>query len=216
MEEKIEKNQTEKTQNKNNKTLLIVIGLIVLVIIAVVVLLLVNNNDKKPEEKEKEPSTEEKEPEEQEQNQEPISILGGTLPACSGEHLTDGDYTDENTNIVFSDENYTTTNGDRTNNSSKIKEKKELEGLVITDTTITSKRCREKFATVSATVTNNGSEDLFERVLAFNFVDKDGKKTNTVEYILTLKKGETKKIDTGEILSRIIDAYDYTPSYVYY
>ena len=215
MEEKIEKSQTENKQNKNNKTLLIVICLIVLVIIAAVVLLLINNN-KEPDAKEKEQTTEEEKQKEPEKDETPISILGGTLPACSGEHLTDGDYTDENTNIVFSDENYTTTNGDRTNNSAKIKEKKEIEGLVITDTTITSKRCREKFATVSATVTNNGSEDLFERVLAFNFVDKDGKKTNTVEYVLTLKKGETKKIDSGEILSRIIDAYDYTPSYIYY
>lgn len=212
----MEEVKTEKTQNKNNKTLLIVIALIVLVVIAVVVLLLVNNNNNKPNDKDKEPNTEEKSPEEEEKDQPPISILGGTLPACSSEHLTDGDYTDENTNIVFSDENYTTTNGDRTNNSANIKKSKELEGLVITNTTITSKRCREKFATISATVTNNGSEDLFERVLAFNFVDKDGNKTNTVEYVLTLKKGETKKIETDEILSRIIDAYDYTPTYIYY
>lgn len=144
-----------------------------------------------------------------------INIKGGILPSCSAGDLTEEDYKSENSNdnIVFTNVNYITDkNGNRLNNSKLMKKVHEYQGITINSISITSERCHEKYAKLSASVTNNSGKDSADIILNFTFIDNSGKELNLIGLSLSpLKNGETITIyDNFGV--RIIDAYDYTLS----
>ena len=143
--------------------------------------------------------------------EERFEILGGTLPVCSKDQLFDDTYESyRDSNIVFTNENYDTDKrGNRQNNSPAIKENHEVDGFVISDTKITSKRCEEYIATLTFTMENNTGEDINDKLLTFTFKNSNNEDTVKVTYSVVLKKGQKETVSL-DYAKRIIDAYDYT------
>lgn len=119
------------------------------------------------------------------------------------------------TNVLDTKENYEFDSVDnRVNNSLKLSSKHELpNGLVVENAKIISYYCRDRYAILTATVTNNTSTDIVSGYLTFNFYVTDQKEDNTVVVeIENLKSNESKEIKL-ETAVRIINASDYTVSY---
>lgn len=172
----------------NNKNTFIIIGIIALVIVLGIVLVLVTKKEEpKPGENPKEE------------------------PYKQCEKLKDEKYRDIS-NWNHNELNYDMDKeGNRTNNSAKIKELHQLDGgYNISEMTIVSKKCSETKAELKAKFTNNSGKDIEFGTINFYFKTSEDaeKEVNVSLDVRDLKNGETKELDTS-FRFRIIDAYDY-------
>lgn len=183
----------------NNKNIFIIIGIIALVIVLGIVLVLVT--------KKEEPKPSENPKEEVYKQCESLD----KLTESEKEKMI------QITNWLHNGINYDLDKeGNRTNNSAKIKEEHQLDGgYTISNMKIESKKCKESVAELTASFTNNSGKDIEFGTINFYFKPSDNaeKEVNVSLDVKDLKNGETKSLETS-FRFRIIDAYDYRAVYV--
>ena len=102
-----------------------------------------------------------------------------------------------------------TEDGVKQNTSSKVGEKKTLEGLEITDTKLTYKNDLQMTEFI-ANVTNKTDKETKEMQVRVHLLDKDGKELDYMDgQISSLKPGETTEINIG-IMADFSNAYEFT------
>lgn len=96
--------------------------------------------------------------------------------------------------------------GTKVNTSSKLKQEKELEGLKITDITLTE---LEGQLTLLANVTNTTTQDIEPFLVDITFIDKEGNEIDTILGMVSpVKAGETVQLNAG-ITEDYSNAYDF-------
>ena len=101
-------------------------------------------------------------------------------------------------------------NGNRINNSSKLKEQHDTEDFIVNDMEITSYKENFDVAIVKFEVKNISDSNYENLDLMFTFLDKEGNSKNQIIFpVGKISTGETVIVE-DEILYQIINSYDFT------
>lgn len=101
-----------------------------------------------------------------------------------------------------------TEDGTKENTSSKVGEKKTLDGLEITNAKLTYKKALQMTELI-ANITNKTEKEMPSMEVRIHLIDKDGKELDYMDGpIGSLKPGETTQINIG-ITADFSNAYDY-------
>lgn len=110
-------------------------------------------------------------------------------------------------NNLEQEKSYSTTLEDATkeNNSEKIKETKEVDGLQISNMTITES---DNLSKLSADITNNTDKEIPESILDIKLINENGNELKTVSgFIGKIKPGETIPLNIS-VTFDFVNAYD--------